>query len=43
MKLVQMVILPVIYEDIVIGEDLWDLYPAKSERGAGGFGSTNKD
>ena len=42
MKLVQMVILPVIYEDIVVGEDLWDLYPAKSERGAGGFGSTGK-
>lgn len=39
-KLVQMLLVPVSYEDVEVVEDLSHLYSEESERGAGGFGST---
>lgn len=41
-KIVQMVLLPVNYEGIEIVETLKELHPEQTERGTGGFGSTNK-
>ena len=39
-KLVQMLLIPVLYEGVETIEKLEDLYPEESDRGAGGFGST---
>lgn len=39
-KLVQGVLVPVLYEDVEVVESLADLYEEKTERGEGGFGST---
>lgn len=42
MKLIQFLLLPVPAEGIEEAQSLADLFPAKTERGAGGFGSTGK-
>jgi dUTP pyrophosphatase len=42
MKLIQFILIPVLYAKIQEVESLEKLYPAETERGAGGFGSTDK-
>jgi len=39
-KLVQMILLKVLYAGVEVIETLQELYPEESDRGAGGFGST---
>lgn len=41
-KLVQFLLIPVKYEGVEVVESLEELFPEESERGEGGFGSTNK-
>jgi len=41
-KIIQFILIPVLIEDVFELTSLDELYPAKSERGTGGFGSTNK-
>jgi len=42
MKLIQFILTPVLYANIHEVESLDKLYPIETERGAGGFGSTDK-
>jgi dUTP pyrophosphatase len=42
MKLIQFILIPVLYASIHEVESLEKLYPIETERGAGGFGSTDK-
>lgn len=39
-KLVQMLLIPVLYDDVEVVDFIEELYPESSDRGAGGFGST---
>lgn len=41
MKIIQLVLIPVLYADIEVVNDLESLYTRSSERGDGRFGSTN--
>ncbi len=42
MKLVQMILIPVLYDSIEEVSSIDELYEAETERGEGGFGSTGK-
>lgn len=42
MKIAQFILVPVSYEDVEVADSIDELFPEKSDRGAGGFGSTNK-
>ena len=41
-KLVQLILIPVLYADIKEVSTLEELYPTKTQRGTGGFGSTGE-
>ena len=42
MKLVQMILIPVLYDSIEEVSSIDELYEVETERGEGGFGSTGK-
>lgn len=42
-KLVQGLLVPILYEDIEVCDDIRDVFPEKSVRGTGGFGSTGTE
>lgn len=42
MKIAQFILVPVSYEDVEVVESEDDIFKTKSDRGDGGFGSTNK-
>ena len=42
MKIAQFILVPVSYEDVEVVDSRDELFPEESDRGAGGFGSTNK-
>lgn len=42
-KLVQFVLLPYVHADLELCETLEEVFPEKTDRGEGGFGSTNRD